>query len=86
MPKIDKEDSNYYCSKCDGIRLQVLGWVRLNDDNEVTTEDLRTDSEDEEDWWCLDCEEHTKAVHANERNEEKEIQSDHNNMYVPTHG
>ena len=83
---IDREDSNYYCPECGGTDMQVTGWVRLNDSNEVTTEDLLTDSEDDKDWWCNTCEAHYVGVHANVFNVKKEdYRHNEDNMYVNTH-
>lgn len=51
------EDLKFYCPICNGTNVQSKAWADLNG-NEKKIEFYETN--DEEDFWCEDCQEHIK--------------------------
>ena len=47
----------YTCEKCGGDNVQVKAWVNPN-----TNEIIETMSDEVEDCWCEDCEEHIEII------------------------
>ena len=51
------EIHEYKCSTCGGSNVEMKGWIKPNYMNQ--TSEFQPISQDPEDTWCNDCEDHT---------------------------
>ena len=66
----------FVCRKCGSSDIQVKAWVDLNN---PTIESLSYLSDDFEDFWCNNCEDHWGAVTEEEYKKLKEDDNSSNN-------